>query len=238
MMSDRDAQHVYILHTRKYRNTSLIADIFSQEEGRYSLVIRGARNKKNRRYNLLQPFAPLLVTAYGQGEMRTAGAIDFTGRSWRLKGENLFIGMYVNELLYRLLGRFDSLPALWGRYEKLLEDLESEDFQIYLLREFELSLLANLGYGITFDYDVRTRTSVRPDTQYRFVAEEGFYSLPENTASTDSMEIYDGKQLLMIASGNLSDARCEILKRVVRISLQPLLGGKPLKSRSLFEGRV
>ena len=92
-MSDRDAQHVYILHTRKYRDTSLIADVFSREEGRYSLVFRGARSIKSRHKSLLQPFSPVLVSAYGKGEMRTAGALDFAGRPSRLKGENLFIGM-------------------------------------------------------------------------------------------------------------------------------------------------
>jgi DNA repair protein RecO (recombination protein O) len=237
-MSDRDAQHVYILHTRKYRDTSLIADVFSREEGRYSLVIRGARSKKSHQLSLLQPFSPILVTPYGRGEMRTAGALDFTGRAWRLTGESLFIGMYVNELLYRLLGKFDPLPVLFAHYEGILADLESDRFQLRLLREFELSLLANLGYGITFDYDVRTGESIHPDKQYRFVAEEGFHSLPERGQQTYSIMSYKGRELLAIAGGNSSDSASDILKQVVRQSIEPLLGGKPLKSRSLFEGRV
>ena len=246
-MSDRDAQHVYILHTRKYRDTSLIADVFSQEEGRYSLVFRGARSKKSRHKSLLQPFSPVLVVTYGKGEMKTAGALDFAGRPLRLEKENLFIGMYVNELLYRLLGKYDALPALYVRYEKLLSELESEKFHIHSLREFELSLLANLGYGITFDFDVRTGALVHPDNQYRFVAEEGFHSLLDSKALTGRgrfdesagvTNTYGGVHLLAIASGDYSNQAGEILKQVIRKSIEPLLGGKPLKSRSLFEGRV
>lgn len=234
MMSEPVTHHVYILHSRNYRETSLLADIFSKEEGRYSLVIRGAKSRKSRYQGLIQPFSPMLVTSYGKGELKTAGAIDFTHRSWRIKGEHLLIGLYVNELLYRVLGKFDQLPDLYSDYEKLLAELEKDVFETPFLREFELSLLANLGYGITFDFDVRTQKNIRPDAQYRFVAEEGFHSFVDQV---DLENTFPGEHLLAIASGEYSGDAGKILKRVVRKSLQPLLGEKPLKSRSLFEGR-
>lgn len=233
-MSEHLAHHVYILHSRNYRETSLLADIFSKEEGRYSLVIRGAKSSKSRYRGLIQPFSPMLVTSYGKGELKTAGAIDFAHRSWRLKGEHLLIGLYVNELLYRVLGKFDQLPALYTGYEKLLAELEKDVFEAPFLREFELLLLTNLGYGITFDVDVRTGENVRPDGQYRFVAEEGFHSLVDETHMENNCP---GETLLAIASGDYSGDAEKILKRVIRKSLQPLLGTKPLKSKSLFEGR-
>ena len=233
-MSEPVAHHAYILHSRNYRETSLLVEIFSKEEGRYSLVIRGARNRKSRYQGLVQPFSPMLVTSYGKGELKTAGAIDFTRSSWRIKGEQLLIGLYVNELLYRVLGKFDQLPALYAGYEKLLAELEKDVFEILFLREFELQMLANLGYGITFDVDVRTGEKIRPDAQYRFVAEEGFHSLVDEAHRESNCP---GALLLSIASGDYSGDAEKILKRVIRKSLLPLLGGKPLKSRSLFEGR-
>jgi DNA repair protein RecO (recombination protein O) len=233
MMSDPESHHVYILHSRAYRESSLLADIFSQEEGRYALVIRGAKARKSRYQGLVQPFSPMLVTSYGKGELKTAGAIDFDNRSWRLRGQNLLIGLYVNELLYRLLGKFDQLPSLYGDYEKLLAELEKENFDSACLRVFELSLLANLGYGINFDFDVRTRESVRPGLRYRFVAEDGFHSLGSEVPRENT---FAGEHLLDIASGIYAGDSPRILKQVVRKSLQPLLGAKPLKSRSLFEG--
>ena len=233
-MTMSEAHHVYILHSRNYRETSLLADIFSREEGRYSLVIRGAKNRKSRYQGLIQPFSPMLVTSYGKGELKTAGAIDFTHRAWRIKGEHLLIGLYVNELLYRVLGKFDQLPALYGDYEKLLAQLEKDVFETPFLRKFELSLLTNLGYRITFDFDVRTQGNIRPDARYRFVAEEGFHSIVDEVHLGNT---FSGKHLLAIASGEYSGEAEKILKRVVRKSLQPLLGAKPLKSRSLFEGR-
>jgi len=234
MMPDLVPHHIYILHSRNYLETSLLADIFSEEEGRYSLIIRGAKGKKSKYQGLIQPFSPILVTSYGQGELRTSGTLDFSHRPWRLKGENLLIGLYANELLYRLLGNFDEVPALYANYENLLAELEKDIFDIYRLREFELSLLANLGYGVSFDFDVRTGESIRPEKMYRFVAEEGFHSLSLEGQTGNSIT---GENLLAIVGGERSPDVSRVLKQVVRESLQPLLGAKPLKSRSLFEGR-
>ena len=217
-MSDHQVYHGYILHSRNYRDTSLLADIFSKEEGRYSLVIRGAKSRKSRYQGLIQPFSPMLVTSYGKGELKTAGAIDFTRRSWRLEGEHLLIGLYVNELLYRVLGKFDQLPALYCGYEKLLAELEKDVFETSFLREFELLLLANLGYGITFDVDVRTQGDIRADAWYRFVAEAGFHCLVDEVHLESDCS---GEHSLAIVSGNYSGGVETILKRVIRKSRHP-----------------
>ena len=37
----------YILHSRPYRNTSKLLEIFSREQGRRVLVARGARDRKS-----------------------------------------------------------------------------------------------------------------------------------------------------------------------------------------------
>lgn len=233
-MSETTTHHLYILHTRKYRETSLLTDVFSLEEGRYSLVFRGARSSKSRQLGVLQPFSPILVNVYGKGELRTAGSVDVERQSFRLSGEKLLLGMYVNELLYRVLGRYDQLPVLYSRYENLLRDLEHRDFRTIQLREFELSLLSGLGYGITFDIDTRTGREVEADSCYRFVAEQGFASLP---AGLPSENMVKGRLLLEIARGEYTDAGERLLKRVIRKSLEPLLGFRPLKSRSMFAGR-
>ncbi len=234
MMSERNEQHLFILHTRKYRDTSLLADVFSREEGRFSLVFRGARSGKSRILGLLQPFTHLLVNSFGRGDLRTAASVDVAGKTYRLTGESLFIGMYVNELMYRVLGKFDPLTALYHQYENLLTELETQEFQVLRLREFELALLANLGYGVTFDVDVRTGEEIEDSAFYRFIAEQGFSSVPGTTMTED---LVPGKQLRLIAQGNYSSAEEKILKAVTRQSLRPLLGERPLKSRTLFEGR-
>jgi DNA repair protein RecO (recombination protein O) len=113
-------------------------------------------------------------------------------------------------------------------------NLEDENFDASHLREFELSLLANLGYGITFDIDSETGEGVREDSCYQFIAEQGFSSLFD---PAESMKNISGSVLLAISKGDYSGPADVILKSVIRRSFQTLLGDKPLKSRSLFEGR-
>ena len=116
----------YILHTRKYRDTSLLIELFSRDEGRYSLVAKGARVKKSR-FNL-QLFSPVMVSSFGRGELKTATAIESNGLGYQLPGKNLFIGLYINELLFHVLGKFDPVPNIFDRYSDLLAKLQSDAF--------------------------------------------------------------------------------------------------------------
>ncbi len=224
---------VFILHARQYRDTSAILDVFSKESGRYSVVVRGARSKRSRLKGLLEPFIPLLLASIGRGELKTSTTVERAPGAFRLSGESLMLGLYVNELLYRLLGRFDPMPDLFQHYEHLLEDLQSAgEGTLESLRAFELLLLQSLGYGINFYYDARTGGEISENENYVFRVNEGF-----QPASDDDDLVFPGNELLHIAAGRLNDVDANRLRHLTRSSLATLLGGKPLKSRSLFNGR-
>ena len=228
-------QPCFILHTRKYRDTSSLVEVFSREAGRYTLVARGARSKNNRYGNCLQLFVPLLIASVGQGELKTARNMENDGAPYHLYGPNLIIGMYVNELLYRLLGKFDPFTALYDRYETLLNALQSESFDTSMLRDFELSLLSDLGYGISFDIEAETGDPITRDQRYHFVVEDGFHYLPGNDAS---VRVIEGEHILNIADGKLDATADQIAKWVVRQSVNQLLGGRILNSRMFFSQRL
>ncbi|MBL6689219.1 MAG: DNA repair protein RecO [Pseudomonadales bacterium] len=219
----------YILHSRDYRDTSLIIDVLTRDFGRYSLVVRGARSSKSKIRGRLQPFTPLLVGSTGRGELKTATTIDFPGAAWRLQGQNLMLGLYVNELLYRLLGKFDPVPEIYESYEDLLQALQSAAGGVLSIRLFELTLLEALGYGISFEYDAGNGERVTERFRYRFIVQEGF-----RKTAADDHETFTGAELLSIAARELEHVSDAKLKQVTRSSLGVLLGEKPLKSRSLF----
>ncbi|NBV89537.1 MAG: DNA repair protein RecO, partial [Betaproteobacteria bacterium] len=50
----------YVLHGLAWRETSLVLEVFSREEGRLGVVARGARRPRSALRGLLQPFQPLL----------------------------------------------------------------------------------------------------------------------------------------------------------------------------------
>ena len=235
----------YILHARNYRDTSLILDLFTRDSGRYSVVSKGVRSPKSKIRSRLQPFSPLLITSVGRGELKTSTTIDFPRKPFGLMGKGLMLGLYVNELLYRLLDRFEPIAGLYQGYENLLSELvlfkravlgpqqtiKQSGGEVTAVRRFELCLLQELGYGINFEYDSRDGQPISADLDYRFVVHEGFHAIRESQGET-----FSGVEVLRIASGELEQVDSKRLLNLTRLSLAELLGDKPLKSRSLFRG--
>ncbi len=219
------------MHARSYRESSLIADFFTLEYGRLSAVARGVRGQKKKA--ILQPFSLFLISCAGSGELKTLKSYELPGTPTSLVGDNLFIGLYVNELLVRLLGRFDPMRSLFNSYENLLGQLSKQGkIAEQVLRRFELKLLADLGYGIVFDYEVSTGTVILSDNLYKYSLEGGFE--PAQNA-VDANMLFRGTDLLAIAADDFSRSSAKVAaKKIVRTALKPLLGGKPLNSRELF----
>jgi DNA repair protein RecO (recombination protein O) len=221
----------YILHTRSYRETSLIVDFFTLEYGRLSAVARGARGSKKK--VTLQPFMPILIALAGTRELKTLTSYEIDQAPIHLLGDNLLIGMYVNELLVRLLGRFDPMTHLFESYKSLIIQLSSKQALAEgLLRLFEFNLLADLGYGIVFDYEIVSGIAILTEKSYKYSLEDGFSPIAGETYSNQG---FQGKDLLAIGQGDFSlpSAR-KAAKKIVRSALKPLLGDKPLNSRELF----
>ena len=59
----------YILHQRPYRESSVIAEFFSRDEGRIPLLLNGIRGKNSRRSagGLIQPFDHLAISVAPRG---------------------------------------------------------------------------------------------------------------------------------------------------------------------------
>lgn len=225
----------YILHYRKYRDTSLILDLFSRDFGKYSAVARGAQGPRSRMKGMLQPFVPILLACFGRGELKTVRSVDFTQNPIALTGDRLLVGLYVNELLNRLTGRYDPMEGLYGQYEALLFSLERGEDVETLLRRFEIVLLNELGYGISFDMETVSGRAIEPEHSYLYQPEAGFTRVVEG-GSIDGA--FRGTDLLAIGRDDL--ARPEVkaaAKRITRLAIHPLLEGKPLNSRALFAGR-
>ena len=154
------------------------------------------------------------------------------GNADPLVGENLLIGLYANELLIRLLAKFETMPTLFAVYQQLLLSLSTQTEVIVALRNFELTLLSELGYGISFDLDALNGEAIKADVYYRYVANEGFHPMAHDTSNA----VYKGEHLLAIAAGKLTgDAQAVCARNIIRVSINALLAGKPLKSRELFQ---
>ena len=222
----------YILHTRQYRESSLILEAFSREHGRVALVARGARGAKSRWKNMLQPFRPLLLGWNQRGEMGTLTGADQVASPPALVAESLFCGIYANELLMRFLQRSDPHPGLFDRYQQLLGALAGGEPPQPPLRLFEKQLLESAGFGMQLDCEHGTGEAVVPEAWYQYVPESGPVRREKNAAKDDQM--VSGRALLALQSGDIGPEQQRELKWLMRRLITFYLGDRPLKSQSLF----
>ena len=224
----------YILHTRPYRDTSLLVDTITQGYGKVSLIARGARKAKNNQRYLLQPFMPLLLSWQGKGALKTLTGVEPQGLASSLAGVRLYSAMYANELLSYLLVQDDPTMTMYEDYQVLLDELcESECLIEPCLRRFELHLLEELGYGINFIDDADTAEPIVADQHYFFIANHGFVATGRRPDIRDVS--YTGRSLLNIAKYTFDDSDTRrAAKQLLRGALKPYLRGRKLKSRELF----
>ena len=212
-------QPAWLLHRRPFRNTSLIVELFVPRLGRIGAVVRGGRKDPS-----LAPFRPLLVELKSSGELYSLRGCEPAGAAVQLEGKALYCGFYLNELLTRLLHRDDPHPDLWPLYEQALGWLADGEPQDVILRQFELGLLDEMGYGIDLSHDIQGEP-VRADRYYQLDPEQGL-----RTASGG----YWGNDLLAMVNGDWQSSTRKAALHLCRALLAPHLGERPLKSRELF----
>lgn len=222
----------FILHTRKYRDTSMIVELLTRDEGRVPAVLRGVRSKKSKLAGHIQPFARLMVSWIGRGELKTIRTVDFPWSPPTFTGGALITGLYINELLVRLVGKYEPIPEVFDAYGPLIYKIALGVDMPDALRRFELSLLRELGYGITFEAEARTGEPVSADALYRYVPDEGFLKVAEAHPDT---YVLKGADLLAILEERFEAPGVDACaKRIIRSSFAALLGGRQLRSRELF----
>jgi DNA repair protein RecO (recombination protein O) len=229
-----ELQPCFVMHRRDYRNTSLLLELFTLHEGRLPAIARGTKANRSARAALLQPFRPLLVGLSGKGEIKTLGPVEAQGRAYDLTGRVLYCGFYLNELLMRLLGRYDPHPDLFAQYMQTLAELAGDEPLDASLRQFEVRLLQQLGYGLLLSHESDSGAPVVAETVYTYVMEQGPIRATAGMAAAHGLPVH-GRTLLCLQHNQAMDpvslAEAKLLMRRV---LNFYLGDKPLKSRELF----
>lgn len=223
----------FILHTYPFKETSVVAEVFTRGHGRVALIARGARRPASALRGLMQPFTPLLLSWFGKSELKTLHAAEWQGGLVAPQGRGLMCGFYLNELLLRLLARGDAHELLYARYVDTLDQLAGEsatvDFE-RILRRFEKNLLAEIGYGATFDVDADSGAPIEPEARYVFQPERGALRAVGQSGCPVS-----GQTLLDLAADRFErQATLVEAKALMRTLINHTLGAKPLYTRQLL----
>jgi DNA repair protein RecO (recombination protein O) len=169
-----EAEPAFVLHERPYRETSALLEVLTRDHGRIGVVARGLRASKPRvQRGTLRPFQCVALGLRLSGEMAQLLSAETLGHPLHLQGDALRAGLYVNELLARMIERHDPHPEVFQRYAHLLTELQDAAALAWNLRRFERDILAMLGFGLQLTHEANTGAELDPDIEYEYRPEQG-----------------------------------------------------------------
>ncbi|WP_198264670.1 DNA repair protein RecO [sulfur-oxidizing endosymbiont of Gigantopelta aegis] len=254
-----DDKTAIVLHSYSYRDSSVIVNLFLQDVGKVSAIARGikgnkGKSAKNNQVVLLQPFQKLKISLVGKGDLLTLKSVELCEESdnslnlWRLSGKSLYCAYYLNELLLRLLPTHSDCTEIFELYIHIISLFSqssnkkpqqqsqhaSEMMNLELpLRLFELKLLEYLGYGLNFELDINTGSSIESHKNYHYFIDAG---PTENPLEGTKSLLISGKTLLNLSQAQLNDQKTlQESKQLLKWALAEQLGSQPLKSREMFK---
>ena len=232
-----ERQPAFVLHTRPYRETSLVVEAITRDYGRMALVAKGVRRPRSAMRGVLMGFQPLEMTWSGKGEVVTLHNAEWQGGQPLLQGRALLCGYYINELLINLLPREDAHEQLFEHYSTTLQALSSSEthdaaFFSAVLRRFEKQLLGELGYGLMLVHDTNGQPIIS-DCRYLYEMESGPRVIADSSASAGTIS---GQTLLDMDAESFDNPITLVeSKQLMRSLMAFYLNGRQLHSRRLFE---
>lgn len=229
-------QAAYVLHSRPYRESSAMVDLLTPDYGLVRCIARGAKKNMSKGQSL-QPFVQYQIFFHGDSGLKNLDKYESQGLPIPLKGDALFSGFYVNEVIHRALRSDAEIEAelLFESYEYALNSLQEHHIEL-ALRTFELTLLEHMGQSYEWNFDFKTADFVEPDTHYGFFVEQGMSKVSHIYAAKNPNNCFYGDDLIHLSNGDLSKpSTLKMAKRLLRLALRPIIGYKPLQARELLK---
>ncbi len=230
-----EKQPAYVLHSRNYRESSALVDLFTPEYGLIRCIGRGIKKQISKGHTL-QPFTPYEISFHGQSDLKTLEYFEPSNIPIILRGDALFSGFYVNEVLIRALRSEADVEAeqLFDAYENVLLKLNTN--VELTLRLFELTLLEHMGQSYEWGMDFKTGLDIEPNAHYGFFPEQGMSRVSKAYAEKQPNMCFLGLDLIHLANCCLDHpSTLNMSKRLLRLALKPIIGFKPLQARELLK---
>ncbi|GFZ99753.1 DNA repair protein RecO [Dyella caseinilytica] len=230
-----EQQPAFVLHARPYRETSLLLECLTRDQGRIGVVARGVRSQRGRlQRSLLEPFQPLLLDLQLRGELATLRSVESASAPLRLLGDAGLAGLYINELVVRLTERQDPHPELYAAYAQTLGRMAQEPPLAWQLRRFERDLLGALGYALQLSEDADSGGPLLAEALYIYRPEHG----PVRCRSADPHAVR-GSDLQSLQEDRLPDAQgLHALRGMMRALIRFHLGGVELRAWRVLRGAI
>jgi len=219
MVSNRINFHpAFILHTKAYRESSLLISLLTHHHGRIFAIARRVRTLHSKLRGVIAPFNHLLVSLGGKSELYTLYNAEIYGQQYNILQANIFYGFYLNELVTKLVPCHIIFPQIYQDYLYTISFLAKTKHPEIYLRLFEKSLLIHLGYGLELRYTI-TNAPILEHKYYKYEFGNGFKDTKDFGDN-----VFLGKNLLLLHINNLSSYSAQdSAKRLLRIAINGIL---------------
>lgn len=234
-------QSAYVLHSRPYRETSAIVTFFTPDYGKINGVVKGVRGSSktsSQRAAAIQPFQKINLQwrekKHATSDLISIRQFESLPMRFPLQSAANVCGLYINELLYRLLFPQVQTETLFETYEQGLYDLlkaQDSKQQAWALRQFEYQLLAEMGHALSTELDTQQQP-ILDAAKYCYYPNVG--AVPLQLDSLRQGVVIEGAGLKAMALAEYNEQHLPVLKKLFRMLLAEYLGDKPIKTRELF----
>ena len=209
----------YLVHQRPYLENKHWLTFFTYEQGLVSFL--GYRSSKKPCLVYFQPYTLICQIKQDKLKFKQADPSQF---SPLFPPSKLWMGLYYNELIYRLCQPDHPQPQLFNCYRDSLSSLQHAHDPSPVIRAFEHNLLKYMGYELCFDCLQNSSQS-----WFYFDQDEGF------KPSTSAVNQHISREVLTELSQQqwTSLAAQKLGKKIFSIILHHLLGDKRLFIKNL-----
>jgi len=229
-----------VLHSLKYRDTSIIAHFYTEHLGRHSFLFKGIRNKKSKiRPNLIQPLFVLDLEAYLK-EGKELSLVKEASASIMLKHfpydmKKSAQAMFMAEILYRCIREEEANKPL---FQFLISSIDYFDLIETGSANFHILFLVKLSKYLGFYPAIKEK-----EDEWVFDMKEGIYKdhIPLHLDYLDPLNSSLLNKILNTNYENLTDLglnqkkRNELLEAILRFYSFHIEGITNLKSFSVLK---
>ena len=219
----------FIIHARKYRETSMIYDVLTEEHGLISILAKGIKSKKDG--FILQPFRELQLS-YTDRALPILTKYEIISSYLEASNKFMLESLYFNELIYRFIPKNEPLISLYNLYKEHLEYMNTtSDNRLIILLRFEIIFLREIGYEIHLSYP--SDYVIDEENLFYYDYESGFKETKKNT---EYINIITGSSLKKLLNNQLTSIQeKKVLRNIIKDIFKNLAGSKSIKSYDILD---
>ena len=213
----------YLIHTKAFKNSSLIIEFFSQDFGMIHLVAKGIKANKQLK-SQLHYFNLLKVQFVGKSSLKTLVSVNILENTHFDRLVDKMAGMYLNELIHLSLHERDVAKPLFQFYCSSLQKFGKFPLSL-ILRRFEFQLLKHNGFELSVSQ------FSHPDTWLSIDETHGLVSTNKNASKLCSVS-----DLTAFINGeNLTSIELKSINKLFYAAINLSLSHRKIYSRDILK---